>query len=190
MLTGFRQANCLLNLVQRASGISRAGIWMLITVHITCWPDSINLYSHSRRQCRLHNATVMCKCSCYVDHSMGLSTCMEQGGSNTFLAPYVKTWAVRTTPKTAPTASGVLSGLLSLDQCNRMYVVLGPGSVWMCGPSVQEERDSFGKLLIGGGFTDVWRHRYPDMIGYTYWNFRFNTRASNKGWRLDYFLVC
>ena len=59
----------------------------------------------------------------------------------------------------------------------------------MCGASVQEERDSFSKLLIGGGFTDVWRHRYPEMIGYTYWNFRFNTRASNKGWRLDYFLV-
>ena len=44
-------------------------------------------------------------------------------------------------------------------------------------------------LLIGGGFTDAWRHQYPDVTGYTYWNFKYNTRANNKGWRLDYFLV-
>ena len=55
--------------------------------------------------------------------------------------------------------------------------------------SVQEERDSFSKLLLGGGFTDAWRRQHPDVTGYTYWNYRFNTRASNKGWRLDYFLV-
>lgn len=55
---------------------------------------------------------------------------------------------------------------------------------------VQEERDSFSKLLIGGGFTDAWRHQYPEVTGYTYWNFRMNSRANNKGWRLDYFLVC
>ena len=54
---------------------------------------------------------------------------------------------------------------------------------------VQEERDSFSKLLIGGGFTDAWRHQYPEVTGYTYWNFRMNARANNKGWRLDYFLV-
>lgn len=53
----------------------------------------------------------------------------------------------------------------------------------------QEERDSFSKLLIGGGFTDAWRRQHPEITGYTYWNYRFNTRTSNKGWRLDYFLV-
>lgn len=53
----------------------------------------------------------------------------------------------------------------------------------------QEERDSFSKLLIGGGFTDAWRRQYPEITGYTYWNYRFNTRTSNKGWRLDYCLV-
>lgn len=56
-------------------------------------------------------------------------------------------------------------------------------------PCAQEERDSFTKLLIGRGFTDAWRQQYPEVTGYTYWNFRFNTRANNKGWRLDYFLV-
>lgn len=54
---------------------------------------------------------------------------------------------------------------------------------------LQEERDSFSKLLIGGGFTDAWRRQHPEITGYTYWNYRFNTRTSNKGWRLDYFLV-
>ncbi len=55
--------------------------------------------------------------------------------------------------------------------------------------ALQEERDSFSKYLIGGGFTDAWRRQHPEVTGYTYWNYRFNTRASNKGWRLDYFLV-
>lgn len=54
---------------------------------------------------------------------------------------------------------------------------------------LQEERDSFSKHLIGGGFTDVWRHRHPDIVGYTYFSYKLKDRQDNKGWRLDYFLV-
>ena len=52
-----------------------------------------------------------------------------------------------------------------------------------------EER---GKLteLLEAGFTDTYRHLYPDVAGvYTWWSYRFNARANNAGWRIDYFLV-
>ncbi|MDR1953660.1 MAG: exodeoxyribonuclease III [Clostridiales Family XIII bacterium] len=52
-----------------------------------------------------------------------------------------------------------------------------------------EERGKFGELL-GAGFTDSFRHLYPDLTGaYTWWSYRANARANNAGWRIDYFLV-
>lgn len=52
-----------------------------------------------------------------------------------------------------------------------------------------EERSAFGELL-GLGFTDAYRYLYPDTTGtYTWWSYRFNARANNAGWRIDYFLV-
>ena len=52
-----------------------------------------------------------------------------------------------------------------------------------------EERESFGKLL-DAGFTDSFRHLYPDATGiYSWWSYRFNARKNNAGWRIDYFLV-
>ena len=43
--------------------------------------------------------------------------------------------------------------------------------------------------LLKNGFTDVFRHLHPDEVAYTYWSYRFNARAKNTGWRIDYFLV-
>ncbi|MDO5400194.1 MAG: exodeoxyribonuclease III [Eubacteriales bacterium] len=52
-----------------------------------------------------------------------------------------------------------------------------------------EERASFGALLESG-FTDSFRHLYPDRTGaYSWWSYRFNARKNNAGWRIDYFLV-
>ncbi|XP_064404230.1 exodeoxyribonuclease-like isoform X2 [Halichondria panicea] len=52
-----------------------------------------------------------------------------------------------------------------------------------------EERQDFTELLEEG-FVDTFRHLYPDLTGaYTYWSYRFNARAKNTGWRLDYFVV-
>jgi len=39
------------------------------------------------------------------------------------------------------------------------------------------------------GFTDTWRNLHPEEVKYSYWNYMFNARANNKGWRIDYFLV-
>ena len=52
-----------------------------------------------------------------------------------------------------------------------------------------QERQAFGALL-DRGFTDTFRHLYPDATGcYTWWSYMFNARANNAGWRIDYFLV-
>ena len=51
------------------------------------------------------------------------------------------------------------------------------------------ERGKFAELLEAG-FSDSFRHLYPDLTGaYTWWSFRANARANNTGWRIDYFLV-
>ncbi len=49
-----------------------------------------------------------------------------------------------------------------------------------------------GKMteLLGSGFTDSFRHLYPDQKdAYTWWSYMFNARAKNVGWRIDYFIV-
>ena len=52
-----------------------------------------------------------------------------------------------------------------------------------------EERGKFTELL-DAGFTDTFRALYPDAAGaYSWWSYRFNARANNAGWRIDYFLV-
>ena len=52
-----------------------------------------------------------------------------------------------------------------------------------------EERNSFTELL-DAGFTDSFRHLFPDATGiYSWWSYRFNARKNNAGWRIDYFIV-
>jgi exodeoxyribonuclease-3 len=52
----------------------------------------------------------------------------------------------------------------------------------------QREIDGFTRLLEAG-FVDTFRRFYPEEIKYTYWNYLFNARSRNVGWRIDYFLV-
>ena len=52
-----------------------------------------------------------------------------------------------------------------------------------------EEREKFSQLLAAG-FTDSFRYLYPDVEGaYSWWSYRFQARAKNAGWRIDYFVV-
>ena len=52
-----------------------------------------------------------------------------------------------------------------------------------------EERGKMTELL-DAGFTDTFRHFYPDLEGaYSWWSYRFHAREKNAGWRIDYFLV-
>ena len=52
-----------------------------------------------------------------------------------------------------------------------------------------EEREKMTRLL-SSGFTDSFRYLYPELEGaYSWWSYRFNSRAKNVGWRIDYFVV-
>ncbi len=51
-----------------------------------------------------------------------------------------------------------------------------------------EERAKFTELL-NAGFKDTFRELYPDTVKYSWWSYRFNSRANNTGWRIDYFVV-
>lgn len=52
-----------------------------------------------------------------------------------------------------------------------------------------EERAKMTTLL-DAGFTDTFRHFYPNMEGiYSWWSYRFKAREKNAGWRIDYYLT-
>lgn len=52
-----------------------------------------------------------------------------------------------------------------------------------------QERNKFSEFL-SSGFIDTYRYFYPDKKdSYTWWSYRFNARANNAGWRIDYFCV-
>ena len=52
-----------------------------------------------------------------------------------------------------------------------------------------DEREKMG-ILLDSGFVDSFRYKYPDKTeAYSWWSYRFNSRARNAGWRIDYFLV-
>ena len=52
-----------------------------------------------------------------------------------------------------------------------------------------EERAKFDAALKSG-LTDTFRYFYPDQENiYSWWSYRFQARARNAGWRIDYFVV-
>lgn len=51
-----------------------------------------------------------------------------------------------------------------------------------------EEREWMDKFLQAG-FIDTFRHQHPKKQEYSWWSYRFNARARNIGWRIDYFCV-
>ena len=64
-----------------------------------------------------------------------------------------------------------------------------PGSNRRNAGFTDEERNKFSEFLEAG-FIDTYRYFYPDRAGvYSWWSYRFNARANNAGWRIDYFCV-
>ncbi len=52
-----------------------------------------------------------------------------------------------------------------------------------------EERGKFQRAM-DNGLVDTFRYFYPDQKEiYSWWSYRFNSRARNAGWRIDYFVA-
>lgn len=88
-----------------------------------------------------------------------------------------------------------LDGLKPVVICGDLNVahkeidLKNPGSNRKNAGFTDEERNKFTELL-DAGFIDTYRYFNPDKEGaYSWWSYRFNARANNAGWRIDYFCV-
>jgi len=52
----------------------------------------------------------------------------------------------------------------------------------------KEEREAF-KWFMNRGWIDVYRHKYPNEVKYTFWNAKFAAREKGVGWRIDHVVV-
>lgn len=43
--------------------------------------------------------------------------------------------------------------------------------------------------FISNGYSDTYRVLNPELVEYSWWSYRFNARANNTGWRIDYHFV-
>ncbi len=76
-----------------------------------------------------------------------------------------------------------------LNVAHREIDLKNPSSNKMNAGFTNEEREKFS-VLLESGFIDTYRYFYPEKAGaYSWWSYRFNARANNAGWRIDYFCV-
>jgi exodeoxyribonuclease-3 len=72
--------------------------------------------------------------------------------------------------------------------CNKAIDIHNPVSNKNSSGFLPEERSWMDKFFENG-FHDSFRLINPDPDHYTWWSYRANARANNKGWRIDYIAI-
>ena len=73
--------------------------------------------------------------------------------------------------------------------CHRPIDIHDPISNKKSSGFLPEERAWMDKFT-SSGFDDSFRVLYPELAHkYTWWTYRANARANNKGWRIDYHMT-
>lgn len=81
----------------------------------------------------------------------------------------------------------VISGDYNI--CHRAIDIHDPVGNKNSSGFLPEER-AWMDLLFENDFIDSFRHLYPNTAhAYSWWSFRANSRARNKGWRIDYNVI-
>lgn len=75
-----------------------------------------------------------------------------------------------------------------LNVANEEIDLKNPSSNHFSPGFTDEERRKF-KELLSLGFIDSYRYLHPEEKKYSYWSYLRNARATNAGWRIDYFLI-
>ena len=75
-----------------------------------------------------------------------------------------------------------------LNVANEEIDLKNPSSNHRNAGFTDEERNSFKENLLTN-YKDSYRTLYPEKVEYSWWSYRFNARAKNAGWRIDYWLV-
>lgn len=73
--------------------------------------------------------------------------------------------------------------------CHRAIDIHDPKGNAKSSGFLPEERE-WMEGFIRSGYTDSFRYLYPETKDkYSWWSYRHNSRAKNKGWRIDYCMV-
>jgi exodeoxyribonuclease-3 len=56
-------------------------------------------------------------------------------------------------------------------------------------PGFSDEERAAMTALLSRGFSDTFRSLHPEEVAYSWWSYRFQARAKNVGWRIDYFIA-
>jgi len=91
--------------------------------------------------------------------------------------------------------------IVSLDK-NKPVIICGDLNVARSELDIARPKQNYNKTsgytqveidglenLLSKGYIDTFRYHYPEEVKYSWWNYRFQARERNVGWRIDYFLT-